>query len=113
MTCMKEIWWGLEFGTLRMSRIKWSALVSKALASLNLMWSGLCWILIQINARFGLSDRLEEHLDHNRMPAGNSREKTKGRSLGFLSEMKGSIVVVKAAICVWLNNNYRYGTGKW
>jgi hypothetical protein len=53
--------------------------------------------VIQSNARFGLTDRLEVRLDHVRMPAGNGREKTKGRSLDVLSAVKRSIVVVKAA----------------
>jgi hypothetical protein len=54
---------------------------------------------IQSNARFGLTDRLEVHLDHVRMPAGNGKraEKTKGRSLDVLSAIKRSIVAVKAA----------------
>jgi len=39
--------------------------------------------IIQSNARFGLTDRLEVHLDHVRMPDGNDKrtEKTNGRSL--------------------------------
>jgi hypothetical protein len=53
--------------------------------------------IIQNNARFGLTDRLEVHTDHVRMPAGNSRAKTKGRSLDVLSAIKRSIVVVKTA----------------
>ena len=53
--------------------------------------------VIQSNARFGLTDRLEVHLDHVRMPAGNGREKTKRRSLTVLSAIKRKIVVVKAA----------------
>jgi len=36
---------------------------------------------IQSNARFGLRDYLEVHLDHVRMPAGNGGVRTKGRSL--------------------------------
>jgi hypothetical protein len=53
--------------------------------------------VIQSNARFGLSDRLEVRLDHVRMPASNSRLKTKGLSLDVLSAVKRSIVAVKAA----------------
>jgi len=34
--------------------------------------------VIRSNARFGLSDRLEVHLDHVRMPAVNGRLRTKG-----------------------------------
>jgi hypothetical protein len=56
--------------------------------------------VIQNNASFGLSDRLEVHLDNVRMPAGNGKgaEKTKGRSLDILCAIKRSIVVVKAAL---------------
>jgi hypothetical protein len=38
--------------------------------------------VIQSNARFGLTDRLEVRLDHVRMPAGNGKDdvKTKGRA---------------------------------
>jgi hypothetical protein len=50
---------------------------------------------------FALTDRLEVHVDHVRMPAGNGREKTKGHSLDVLSAIKRSIVVVKAAF-FWL-----------
>ena len=34
--------------------------------------------VIQSNSRFVLTDRLEVHLDHVRMPTGNGREKPKG-----------------------------------
>jgi hypothetical protein len=53
--------------------------------------------VVQSNARFGLTDRLEVHLDHIRMPVGNGKkaEKTKGRSLNVLSAIKKSIVFVK------------------
>jgi len=53
--------------------------------------------VVQSNARFSLTDRLEVHLDHVRMPAVNGREWTKGRPLSVLSALKRSIVVVKAA----------------
>jgi hypothetical protein len=53
--------------------------------------------VIQSNAMFRLSDRLEVHLDHVRMPVGNVREKTKGRSLDVLSAIKRSIDIVKSA----------------
>jgi hypothetical protein len=55
--------------------------------------------VIQSNARFGLTDRLEVHLDHVRMPVVNGKraEKTKGRPLVVLSAIKKSIVVMKAA----------------
>jgi hypothetical protein len=62
----------------------------------DVVWDVL-WKVIQSNARFGLTDRLEVHLDHVRMPTGNSRAKTKGRSLDVLSATKRSIVIVKAA----------------
>jgi len=62
----------------------------------DVVWAVLGKV-IQSNARFGLSDRLEVHLDHVRMPVGNGREKTNGRSLGVLSAIKKSIFVVKAA----------------
>ena len=41
--------------------------------------------VVQSNARFGLADRIEVHLDHVRMPAGNGRVKTKGCSLYVMS----------------------------
>jgi hypothetical protein len=54
--------------------------------------------VIQSNDRFGLTVRLEVHLDHVRMPAGNGKGvKTKGRPLDILSAIKKSIVVVEAA----------------
>jgi len=62
----------------------------------DVVWSVLEKV-IQINARFALTDRLEVHLDHVRMPAGNGRVKTKGRSLDVLNAIKKSIVTVKAA----------------
>ena len=45
----------------------------------DLIWAVLSKV-IQSNARFGLTDRLEVHLDHVRIPVGNgkSAEKTKG-----------------------------------
>ena len=64
----------------------------------DVVWAVLGKV-IQSNARFGLSDHLEMHLDHVRMPVGKGKlaEKTKGRSLDVLSAIKKSIVVVKAA----------------
>ena len=47
---------------------------------------------------FGLADRLEVHLNHVRMPAGNGRVKTKGCSLNVMSAIKKSIVCVKATV---------------
>ena len=63
----------------------------------DVVWSVLGKV-IQSNARFALTDRLEVHLDHVRMPAGNGKkaEKTKGRSISVLSAIKTSIVTVKA-----------------
>ena len=61
----------------------------------------ICAVLgkvIQSNARFGLSDRLEINLDLVRMPAGNEAEKTNGRSLTVMSSIKKSIVTVNAAL---------------
>ena len=94
MTRVIEIWWGWELRTLLMSRIKWWALVSDAVTTLNLMWLEC---VVQSNERFDLSDRLEVHLDHVRMRGFNVREKTKGRFLDVSSAIKKSIVVVKAA----------------
>ena len=53
--------------------------------------------VIQSNARFGLTNRLEVPLHHVRMPAGNGRQKKKGWTLNVLSATKGSIVVEKAS----------------
>jgi hypothetical protein len=63
----------------------------------DVVWS-VVGKIIQSNARFVLNDRLEVHLDHVRMPAGNGREKTKGRSIDVLSAIKRSIVTVKVAV---------------
>jgi len=54
--------------------------------------------VIQSNSRFALTDRLEVHLNHVRMPAGNENGgvKAKGRLLDVMSAIKKSIVVVKA-----------------
>jgi len=62
------------------------------------VWSVLGKV-IQSNARFALTVRLEAHLDHVRMPAGNGKrdEKTKGRPLDVLSAIKKSNVVAKGA----------------
>jgi len=61
----------------------------------DVVWSVLGKV-VQSNARFGLTDRLDIHLEHVSMPAGNGREKTKVRSLDVMSAIKKSIVVVKA-----------------
>ena len=64
----------------------------------DLIW-GVLSKVIQNNARVGLTDRLEVHLDHIRIPIVNGKlaEKTKGRSLDVLRGIKKSIVAVKAA----------------
>ena len=48
----------------------------------DVVWDVLSKV-VQSNARFGLIDSLEVHLDHVRNTAGNGRmsEKTKGRSI--------------------------------
>lgn len=63
------------------------------------MFWGVIWNVVQSNARFGLGDRLELHLDHVRRPIANGKmaEKTEGRCLDVTSEIKKSIVFVKAA----------------
>ena len=68
----------------------------------DLIWAVLSKF-IQSNARFGLTDRSEVHIDHVGIPVGNGKlaEKTKGRSLDVLSAIKKSIVAVKAAF-LWL-----------
>jgi hypothetical protein len=70
--------------------------------------------VIHRNSRFGLTDRLEVHLDHVRMPASNRRgaEKTKGRSLGVLSALKCIAVVIAAFLFGSGINNF-YGRRKW
>ena len=59
------------------------------------VWDALGKV-IQSNASFRLTDRLELHLNHVRMPIGKGQERTKVRSLSVLSAIKNSIVVVKA-----------------
>ena len=53
----------------------------------DVVW-GVLRKVVESNARFGLYDRLEVHLDHVRMPASYGREKTKGRQLDVLSVTK-------------------------
>jgi hypothetical protein len=64
----------------------------------DVVWSVIEKI-IQNNASFALTDRLEVHMYHFRMTAGNGKlaENTKGRYLNVLSAIKKSIVTVKAA----------------
>jgi hypothetical protein len=75
--------------------------------------------VIQSNARIGLSEHLEVHLDHVGMPAANGRraEKTKERSFDVLSAAKKSIVVKAAFLCLaheiviamdWVNGDPKY-----
>lgn len=54
--------------------------------------------MIQSNATFGLSDRLEVNLNHVRMPPGNGADKTKGHSLDMKSAIKKSTFTFKAAL---------------
>jgi hypothetical protein len=69
--------------------------------------------VIQSNARFDLTDRLEVHLDHARLPAGNGRgaEKTKGRTLDVLSAIKEYRCGESRFSVLRINNCY--GSGKW
>ena len=64
----------------------------------DVVWGVLAKV-IQRNAGFGLTDRLEIYLDHVRMLSGNGKmaEKKKGRSIDVLSATKTSVVVVKTA----------------
>ena len=64
----------------------------------DLIW-GVLSKVIQRNAMFGLTDRLEVKLDHVIIPVGKGKspEKTTGRSLDVLSSIKRSIVAVNAA----------------
>jgi len=57
----------------------------------NVIWSVLGKV-VHNNARFGLNDHLEVHLDHVKMPAGNGREKTRGWPLDVMSAIKKSMV---------------------
>jgi len=68
----------------------------------DVVWSVLGKV-VQSNALFGLNDRLEVHLEHVRMPAGNGREKPKERSLDVMSTIEKSIVFVKAAFLCLAN----------
>jgi hypothetical protein len=70
----------------------------------DVVWKDLGKV-IQSNFVFGLTDRLEEHLDLVRMPTGNGRaEKAKGRSLGVLSAIKDYLWLSKPLFCVWLTH---------
>ena len=53
----------------------------------DLVWNILSKV-IQSNAGFGMTDRLEVHLNHVSMPAINVREKKKGRALDVISAIK-------------------------
>ena len=79
--------------------IKWLALDNAVLTSLKKMWSVVVLRkVIQSNARFGLSDRLEVYLDHVRISSGNCAVKTKGISLDVMNAIKKSVVFGKAAL---------------
>jgi len=71
----------------------------------HVVWSILGKV-IQSNARFALTDRLEVHV---RMPVGNGREKTKGRSLDVLSAIKKEYCRCEGSFSVFgscINNCY-------
>jgi len=62
--------------------------------------------MIQSNAKFGLGDRLEVHLDHVRVLAGIGKraEKTKRRSFDVIRAVKKSIVRIMVALnCLLLH----------
>jgi len=61
---------------------------------------GVLGNVVQSNARFGMSDRLEVYLHH----AGNGgmAEKTKGRSLNVVSAIKRALLLLWQHSCVWL-----------
>jgi len=65
----------------------------------EVVW-GVVGRVVRSNAGFGLSDRLEVHLDHVRLPAVNGREKNKGKSLDIISAIKNTIVVKTAFLCL-------------
>jgi hypothetical protein len=97
--CQIETWWDRIHNTENVQdKVFGISLRRRDQRKSDVVWDVLGKV-IQSNARFGLSDRLEVHLDHVRMPVGNGRmaDKTKGRSLDVLSAIKRSIVVVKAA----------------
>jgi len=60
------------------------------------VWAVLRNVILS-NARFGLSDRLEVHLDHVKITDGKGGVRTKGRSIDMLSSIKKCIVTVKEA----------------
>jgi len=53
---------------------------------------------IRSNVRFSLSDRLEEDLDHKRLPAGKGSVMTTWHSPDMMTAIKNRIVRVKAAL---------------
>ena len=55
----------------------------------DVVWDDLGKV-VRSNARFWLTNLLEVHLDHSRMPGGKGRgtEKTKGRSLDVSTALK-------------------------
>jgi hypothetical protein len=56
-------------------------------------------MVVQCNARFGLCDRLEVHLDQVRMSVGNGRQKTKWRSLGVSGAIKRVLLKCRRDCC--------------
>ena len=65
----------------------------------GVVWDVLSKV-IQNKARFGLTNRLEVHLNHVRMSGGNGREKTKGRPLNVLGAIKSIEVLKEAFLCL-------------
>ena len=65
----------------------------------DVVWTVLGKV-IHSNASFGLIGRLEVHVDHVMMHAGNGKraEKATGRSLDLLSIIKKSIVTVQPVL---------------
>ena len=61
-----------------------------------MVW-GVLGKAFQGNARFRLTERIEVHFYHVRMPTGSGREKMKARSLDVLSAIYRSIIGVNAA----------------
>ena len=79
----------------------------------DLVWK-LFSKVIQSNARFGLTDRLEVHLDHVRLPPANGKraEKTKGHSLDVMSAIK-EYCCESSLFAFGSRNNNCYGPSEW
>ena len=81
----------------------------------DVVWNALGKV-VQYNAVFGLSDRLEVHFDLVRMSAGNGTMagKTKGWYLDVLSAIKNLHSFCKGRLFVFGSCiNYRHGQSKW